>query len=181
MRRRAVACATFRRPRMCTRRPLCHLPFIPGRGGKEAVAPLRWRGGPDDFESTADRVTTVTVAKFVLPSQALLLDVGAFWIVANILSGNAGAVGFAEGVTAGDERHGFLIIHRHAGEGLADVAGGGKRIRLSIRPFRVHINKTHLHGSERFRQITIAAVALVREPLALRAPENVLFGLPHVL
>ena len=35
--------------------------------------------------------------------------------------GRSGAVGFAEGVAAGDERDGFLVVHRHAAEGVADV------------------------------------------------------------
>ena len=38
-----------------------------------------------------------------------------------------------------------------------------------------------MHGRERILKITVAAVAFVRQPLALRPPENVLFGLPCVL
>jgi hypothetical protein len=45
-----------------------------------------------------------------------------------------GTVGFAEGVTTGDERDGFLVVHGHAGEGLADVLGGGERIGLPLGP-----------------------------------------------
>ena len=33
----------------------------------------------------------------------------------------AGAVGLAEGVAAGDQRDGLLVVHRHAEERLADV------------------------------------------------------------
>src|ERR1019366_8122847 len=73
-----------------------------------------------------------------------------------------GAGGFAERVPAGNERNGLLVIHRHAGESLSDVACRGDGIRVSIGPFRIHIDQTHLHGSERIRKITIAAVALVR-------------------
>jgi hypothetical protein len=40
--------------------------------------------------------------------------------------GVAGAVGLAEGVAAGDERDGLFVVHRHAAEGLADVARGGE-------------------------------------------------------
>ena len=47
--------------------------------------------------------------------------------------GVAGAVGLAEGVAAGDERDGLLVVHRHAREGLADVPGRGERIRLAVR------------------------------------------------
>ena len=84
-------------------------------------------------------------------------------------------------MSAGNERNRLLVIHRHARKGLADIARRGNRVRLSIRPFRIHIDQTHLHRSQRIRQITIAAVALVRQPLAFRAPVDVLFGLPHIL
>src|ERR1022692_15806 len=84
-------------------------------------------------------------------------------------------------MSAGNERNGLLVIHRHARESLSDIPCRGNRIRLSIRPFRIHVNQTHLYGSERILKITIAAVALVRQPRALRPPENVLFGLPDIL
>ena len=38
-----------------------------------------------------------------------------------------------------------------------------------------------MHGSQRIRKITVAAVALVGQPLPFRTPVNVLFGLPCVL
>ena len=40
----------------------------------------------------------------------------------------ARAVGLAERVAAGDERHRLLVVHRHAAERLADVARGGDGI-----------------------------------------------------
>src|ERR1700693_2310491 len=164
---------------MRTGRALGQFPFVAEQVVEEVVAPLRRRRGPDDFQAAADRVTAVTFAKFILPPEPLILNVGAFRFVAYILSGNARAVGFAEGVTAGNERNRLLVIHRHARESLPDIASRGKRIRLSIRPFRIHIDQTHLHGPERPLKITVAAVALVRQPLALWAPVQ-LFGLPHV-
>src|SRR5271168_1755417 len=100
IRHRAVAFAILRFPLMCTGRTLRQFPFVVEQVGEEVVAPLRWRRRPSDFQAAADRVTTVTFAKFILPSEALILDVGSFWVVAHILSGNACAVGFAEGVTA---------------------------------------------------------------------------------
>jgi hypothetical protein len=35
----------------------------------------------------------------------------------------ARAVGLAEGVAARDQGHGFFVVHGHAGECVADVAG----------------------------------------------------------
>src|SRR6202034_618631 len=147
--------------------------------GEEVIAPLGRGRGPNHFQSAADSVATMTFAKFILPSEALILDVGAFWLVAHILSGNTGAVRFAESVTAGNQRNCFFVIHRHAGKSLSDIPCRGNRIWLSIRPFRIHIDQTHLHRAERILKITIAAVTLIGKPRALWTPVH-FFGLPHV-
>src|SRR5882672_10032989 len=83
-------------------------------------------------------------------------------------------------MSAGDECNCFFVIHRHTGESLPDIPCRGNGIRLSIRPFRVYIDQTHLHGTERALKIAITAVALVRQPRALRPPVQ-LFRLPHIL
>ena len=88
-------------------------------------------------------------------------------------------MGLAEGVTAGDQRHGLFVVHRHAGEGLADVARRGERIGVAVRAFRIDVDQAHLHGAERLRQFALAAVALVAQPGAFRAPVQ-LFRLPGV-
>src|SRR5580700_12294162 len=165
---------------MRTGRALREFPFVAEQVGEEVVAPLRRCRGPNDFQAAADRVTAFARLEFALPAEALLLDAGRFGPCADECR-IAGAVGLAEAVTAGNERNGLLVIHRHAGESLSDIPCRGNRIRLSIRSFRIHIDQTHLHGSERILKITVAAVALVRQPLALRPPENVLFGLPDIL
>lgn len=41
---------------------------------------------------------------------------------------------FAEGVTAGDERHRLLVVHRHAPKGLPDVRGRGQGSELPFGP-----------------------------------------------
>ena len=61
----------------------------------------------------------------------------------------AGAVALAEGVAAGDERDGLLVVHRHARERLADVARGELRIGVAVRALGVHVDEAHLHGAER--------------------------------
>ena len=43
-----------------------------------------------------------------------------FRLFANVAIG-AGAVGFAEGVAASDERDGLFVVHGHAAEGFANV------------------------------------------------------------
>ena len=50
-----------------------------------------------------------------------MLDGAALGLGADVV-GVAGAVALAERVAADDERDRLLVVHRHAGEGLADVA-----------------------------------------------------------
>jgi hypothetical protein len=71
------------------------------------------------------------------------------------------AVRLAEGVAAGDERDGLLVVHGHAAEGLADVLGRRERIGVAVRALRVHVDEAHLHGGERVLQLALAGVALV--------------------
>ncbi len=84
-------------------------------------------------------------------------------------------------MTTGNQRHGFFVVHRHAAEGFTNVPGRRERIRVAVRPFRVDVDQTHLHGGERVLQIAVAAVALVRQPLAFGAPVDALVGLPDIL
>ena len=79
-------------------------------------------------------------------------------------------MGLAERVAAGNERHRFLVVHRHAAERLANVARRGHGIRVAVRPFRIHVDEAHLHRAEGIRELPIAAVALVTEPRGSRIP-----------
>ena len=134
---------------------------------------------PDHFEAAGDRVTCLARAVFAGPAEALFLDVAAFRLWTD-QCGIAGAVGFAEGVAAGNERDGLFVVHRHAREGLANIPRRRERIRIAIRPFRIDVDQTHLHGGERILKIAVAAVSLVRQPLAFGAPVDVGFGLPDI-
>ena len=67
-----------------------------------------------------------------LPAEALLGDVRALRLGAD-LGGVAGAVALAEGVAAGRERDGLLVVHRHPREGLADVARRFQRVGIAAR------------------------------------------------
>ncbi len=110
----------------------------------------------------------------------MLLDVPGFGIDTDVL-GVASAMRLAEAVAAGDQRHRLFVVHRHALEGLADIASGRQRVRRAARPLRVHVNEPHLHGRERIFQVTLAGVALlVLQPDLLGAPVNVLIRLPDV-
>ena len=105
-----------------------------------------------------------------LPAEALLLEVAALRFGADVLVRRRRTVGLAERVSAGNQRHRLLVVHRHAAERLADVPRGGEGIRVAVRPFRIHVDEAHLHGAEGIRQLPVAAVALVTEPRGSRTP-----------
>ena len=88
-------------------------------------------------------------------------------------------MGLAEGVAAGDQRHGLLVIHRHAGEGLANVARRQHRVRIAIGSLGIDVDQAHLDGGQGLFELAFARVAAVAQPGALRAPIE-LFGLPDV-
>ncbi len=88
-------------------------------------------------------------------------------------------MGLAKGVAAGDQRHGLVVVHGHAGEGFADVDGRGLRVRVAVGTFRVHVDQAHLHRTQARVQLAFAAVALIAQPGALRPPEE-FFRLPGV-
>ena len=77
----------------------------------------------------------------------------------------------AEGVAAGDQRDGLLVVHRHAAEGLADVLRGREGIGVAVRAFRVDVDQAHLHGAERLGELAVAAVAFVAEPRLPSGPQ----------
>ena len=165
----AGAGVALRLPLVRAGRALRQLPLVAEQVLEVADVPLRRRRRPGAFEAAGDGVRADAALEAAPPAEAQLLDVGAFGLRAD--DGRvAGAVGLAEGVAAGDQRHGLLVVHRHAGEGLADVARRGERIGIAVRAFRIDVDQAHLHGAERIGELALAAVALVAEPLALRAP-----------
>src|SRR5882757_424078 len=169
----------FRLPLVRTGRALGQLPFVVEQVVEEVIAPRRRRLAPGDFRAAGDRVLALARAELADPAETLLLDAGGFRLRTD-QSGIAGAMGLAEGVTAGNQRDGLLVVHRHARERLADVPRRREGIGIAIRPFRIDVDQAHLHGAERALQVAIARVALVRQPFAFRTPVDVRFGLPGV-
>src|SRR5690606_25254563 len=124
---------------------------------------------PGDLRAAGNGVRAAAGAVPALPAEALILDRGGLGLRAD--EGRiAGAVGLAETVPAGDQRHGFFVVHRHAEKGLANILGRGHWIRLAVRAFRIDVDETHLHRAERFGELALAAIALVAEPGPFRAP-----------
>ncbi len=175
----AGAHAMLRYPLMRTGGALRQFPFVAEQVPEEVVAPLGRRGGPGDLQAAGDRVAAFAGAEAARPAEALLLDAGSFRLGPHVFR-IAGAVRLSEGVTAGDERHRLFVVHRHAGEGLADVPRRSERVRVAVRAFRIDVDQAHLHGAERIFEVAVAGVALVIQPLVLGAPVDVFFRFPDV-
>ena len=68
----------------------------------------------------------------------------------------ASTVSLAEGVTAGHQGDGLLVVHGHSGEGLAHVPTGGDGVGIAVGALRVDVDQAHLDGPQRVRQIAVA-------------------------
>ena len=175
------AAAVLRLPLVGAGRALRQLPLVAEEVLEVGVVPGGRGGVPGDLEAAGDRVAAVAAAEALLPAQALLLERGALGLRADVLLGVGRTVGLAEGVAAGDERDGLLVVHRHPAERLADVAGRGERVGVRVRALGVDVDQPHLDRGQRVLQLAVAGVALVAaEPGLLGAPVDVLVGLPDV-
>ena len=167
------------RPLVRTRIALHLLPLVSEQVVEVAVIPLGRVAGPRAFQACGERVDALAGAGAVLPAQPLLLDARAFGLRADQFR-LAGAMALAERVTADDQRDGFLIVHGHPAEGLANVPAGGDRVGIAVGPFRIHVDQAHLDGPQRILQVPVAGIALVVEPDVLGTPVDVEFGLPDI-
>src|SRR5205814_2180212 len=111
------------------------------------------------LEPAGDRRVAVAGAEAVAPAETLLSEGRALRLPVDVLAGVGGAVRLAERVPAGDEGDGLLVVHRHPGEGLPDVARCGDRVRGAVRPLRVDVDQAHLDGAERVLEHAVAGVA----------------------
>src|SRR3984885_910982 len=170
----------LRNPLLSAGGGLCYFPVMAEQVLEVVVVPLDRVAGPCAFQPAGDRVRAFAAAKGIYPAEALIFDTGALGLGPHIRARFGSAVGFAEGVSAGDEGHRLLVIHGHPAESLPDVLGRGQRIRSAVWPFRIHVDEAHLNRAERIIQLAVTAVALVSQPLALRAPKNVVFRLPDI-
>ncbi|MNL04325.1 hypothetical protein D3C87_1248930 [compost metagenome] len=183
----AGASAVFRLPLVGPRRALGQFPFVTEQVLQVVVAPLGWRGRPGHFQAAGDGVATFTGTERALPAQALQFEAGGFGLRSDMVD-STGTVGFAEGVTARDQRDGFLVVHGHARKGFTDVLAGGDRIGVAFRAFGVYVDQAHLHGCEWGFQIALygslpgifAITHVATQPRAFRAPVDVFVRLPDI-
>src|SRR5579863_5544477 len=100
----AVAAAVLRCPLIGARRALGEFPFVLEQVLEVVVAPLCRRGSPDHLQAAGDGVASLAGFELARPSKALRLDRSGFRFRAHI-GGRAGAVGFAESVTTGNQSY----------------------------------------------------------------------------
>src|SRR6187551_2972779 len=135
-------CTCFRLPLLCTGRTLCQFPLEAKQVFEEVIAPFCWRSSPCTFETTGNGVCSGACAKGIFPTKALLLNTCCRWFLADIFTWVSCSVGLTKGVTTCNQRYRFLVIHRHAAEGFANVASRCNRIRFSVRTFWIHIDQS---------------------------------------
>src|SRR5262245_14602112 len=103
--------ATLRLPLLGAGRTLGQLPLVLEEVLEVIVAPLRRRRGPGDLDTARGGVGSHTGLVAALPTETLLLEVTALRFWAEVRHGGCGAMRLAERVSAGNQCHGFFVVH----------------------------------------------------------------------
>src|SRR6185312_10583977 len=119
---------------------------------EEEIAPPGRRLGPGDLRAAGDSVGADAGAVFALPAEALIFERAALRLRSHQRR-IARAMGLAEGMSAGDQRDGLLVVHRHAEERLADILRRRDRVRIAVRTLRIDVDQSHLNRAERLREL----------------------------
>ena len=119
--------------------------------------------GPRALKATGYRIFGMAFTAFVFPTQTLFLNAGGTWLRTDTGTGLVRAMHFAEGVTTGHQRHGFLIAHGHSSKSDSNISSRPDWIRLAHRPFWIDINQTHVGGAEGPLQLTALILAITRK------------------
>ena len=139
----------FRNPLMRSRRTFSKFPFVAKKIPEKVVAPFGRCGGPCTFQTTGDGMFSTTASKGIFPTKSLLFNASGSRFRSNIFTRIASPMGFAKSVSTGNKGDSFFVIHGHTRKSLANINGGCKRIRISVRPFGIHVDKSHLDCSKR--------------------------------
>ncbi len=110
-------------PLLSTGRALRQLPVVVEQVVEVVVVPFGRVGRPCALRAARDGVVAAAGAVAVLPAEALLLETRALGRCADVFGIAGSAVAFAERVSAGNQRDGLLVVHRHASERLSNVLG----------------------------------------------------------
>ena len=159
---------------------LGQFPLVAEQVVEVAVRPFDRRRRPRALQTARDRVAGVAGAVGADPSETLVLDRAGFRFGADVFADVGRPVGFAERVTAGDQRDGFLVVHRHPSERFADVVGGGDRVGFAVGALRVDVDQPHVRRGERSVQLTFAMKTFGPHPFGFGSPVDVFLWFPNV-
>ena len=135
-------------PDMRTSRAFGQLPVIFKKQLKITIIPLGRIGCPRPFNSAGCGIAAFSSAIAVCPSEAHLMNRGAFRFCSDKLR-VTGAVRFTKSMAAGDQRDSLFIIHRHTSECFTYILCAQHRVWICVRSLWVDINQPHLHCSKR--------------------------------
>jgi len=124
----------------------------------------------------AQAVNTLVVAKNFDPNT-ISLKTGAvvvFVIINADPTHNAPNARFTDDLPAG------LVVANTADPVVTNTCTNGG-VPGTVRAFRVHVDRAHLHGPQGMFELAVPGVALVAEPGFLVAPVDVVLRLPDVL
>ena len=136
--------SSLRFPLISTSRALCQLPFVTKQVFKVVVAPLSRSCRPSNFKTTGNRVSSLTRLETAHPAKTLSFQVSHFRIVSQVVSISS-TMALTKRMTTCNQSNRFLIIHRHAGKGLANIFRRLNGVRIAVRTFRIDINQSHLN------------------------------------
>ena len=138
---------SLRHPLVRAARALRQFPFVIEKVLEKVVAPLGRGVCPGNFQAAGDGVRAFACAEVVFPPEAHLFETRCFGLVLHV-RGRRSAVSLAKAMATGDERDGFLVVHGHAAEGVANIVGRLDGIRIAIRTFGVDVNQAHLYRGQ---------------------------------
>ena len=145
-------------------RALGLLPLEPEEVLEVGIVPLGRIGSPAALDAVRHRVLARAGAVRVVPAEPHRLHRRHLGRRSDLLGGRH-AVALAEGMTAGDERHGLLVVHGHAGERRPDVVGRALRVAVRVGSLGVHVDQRLVGGGEGVLQVVVGVAVLAAPAL----------------
>src|SRR5690554_1206584 len=159
---------------------LNQFPFKTEEVVEEVITPFGRRLRPGNLQSTGNGVSGLATAVCIFPAQSYFFERSCFGFRSQI-GCICDAVGLAKSVTTRNERNRFFVVHSHTGKSLPNVFGSRQRVWLTVGPFGIYINKSHLNGGKGVVEVFFSLITLlVAKPFFFSPPVDVFLGFPNV-